>query len=142
MDIALGVGVIVLALWRLGAAVGWGQAALFVLMLMCGGAIVYSFLLMLSTCVFWFVRIDNILVVFQSMYEAGRWPVSIYPAWLRYSLTFLVPVAFAITVPAEALAGRLAPATALGALALTLTLLGASRWFWRVGVRRYSGASA
>lgn len=53
--------------------------------------------------------------------------------------TFLVPVAFAITVPAEALAGRLAPATALGALALMVTLLGASRWFWQVGVRHYSG---
>ncbi len=142
VDIALGCAVIGVALWQLGATVGIGQAAVFGLMLVCGGAIVYSFQLMLSTCAFWFVRVDNILVIFQSMYEAGRWPVGIYPTWLRYSLTFLVPVAFAITVPAEALAGRLQLSTTLGALALTATLLVGSRWFWQVGVRHYSGASA
>jgi ABC-2 type transport system permease protein len=142
VDVGLGFGVIGVALWRLEAVLGPGQAAIFSLMLLCGGVIVYSFLLMLATCAFWFVRVDNIMVIFQSMYEAGRWPISIYPAWLRYSLTFLVPVAFAITVPAEALAGRLQWTTLLSALALAATLLVLSRWFWKVGVRHYSGASA
>jgi ABC-2 type transport system permease protein len=76
------------------------------------------------------------------MYEAGRWPVGIYPPWLRWSLTFLVPVAFATTVPAEALSGRLTVQTLLGAVALAAALLLISRAFWRVGLRRYSGASA
>ena len=64
-------------------------------MLLAGGVIVYSFWLILATLSFWFVRVENILVIFQSMYEAGRWPVSLYPGWLRFALTFLVPVAFA-----------------------------------------------
>jgi len=76
------------------------------------------------------------------MYEAGRWPVSLYPGWLRFALTFIVPVAFATTVPAEALSGRLTWQTLLGAVALAAALLVASRWFWRVGIRNYSGASA
>jgi ABC-2 type transport system permease protein len=76
------------------------------------------------------------------MYEAGRWPVGIYPGWLRLSLTFLVPVAFATTVPAEALSGRLTITTLLSALALALALLIASRLIWRTGLRHYSGASA
>ena len=76
------------------------------------------------------------------MYEAGRWPVGIYPGWLRWSLTFLVPVAFATTVPAEALAGRLTTQTLLGAIALAVALLVVSRAFWRRGLRQYSGASA
>lgn len=76
------------------------------------------------------------------MYEAGHWPIGIYPGWLRWSLTFLVPVAFATTVPAEALAGRLTPQTLLGALALAATLLIVSRAFWRRGLQQYSGASA
>ena len=70
-----------------------------------GGVIVYSFWLILATLAFWFVRVENILVIFQSMYEAGRWPVSLYPGWLRFALTFIVPVAFAVTVPAAG-AGR------------------------------------
>jgi ABC-2 type transport system permease protein len=68
--------------------------------------------------------------------------VSIYPAWLRFGLTLIVPVAFAVTVPAEALTGRLDWATALTALALAAVLLVVSRLVWRVGLRRYSGASA
>jgi ABC-2 type transport system permease protein len=53
-----------------------------------------------------------------------------------------VPVAFAVTVPAEALTGRLDWQTALAAAGLALLLLAVSRLVWRVGLRRYSGASA
>jgi ABC-2 type transport system permease protein len=142
LDIALGFGVLAVALVRLGENVGIWQAAVFAAMLLAGGVIVYSFWLILATLSFWFVRVENILVIFQSMYEAGRWPVSIYPGWLRFGLTFLVPVAFATTVPAEALTGRLNWQTLLGTLALAALLLVVSRLFWRVGIRHYSGASA
>jgi len=142
VDIALGLAVMVVALVRLGANVGIGQAAGFGVAVLCGAAIVYSFWLILATTSFWFVKIDNILVIFQSMYEAGRWPVGIYPGWLRAILTFLVPVAFAVTIPAEAVVGRLTPLALLGAVGLAVALLVASRWFWSVGVRHYSGASA
>jgi hypothetical protein len=127
---------------RIGADVGAGEAIAFAVALLCGGAIVYGFWLILATCSFWFVRVENILVIFQSMYEAGRWPVSIYPQWLRFALTFVVPVAFATTVPAQALTGRLTAQTLLGAVALAMALLAVSRLFWRVGIRYYSGASA
>jgi ABC-2 type transport system permease protein len=142
IDILLGFGVLSVALMRLGERIGAGEAAAFAVMLLAGGAIVYSFWLILASLSFWFVRVENILVIFQSMYEAGRWPISLYPGWLRFGLTFLVPVAFATTVPAEALTGRLDTPTLLGALALAAALLVASRLFWRTGVRHYSGASA
>lgn len=142
VDLFLGGGVLIFALVQIGGAVGIDQALLFGLMLFCGGAIVYSFYLLLATCSFWFVRIENMLVIFQSMYEAGRWPVNIYPGWLRFTLTFLIPVAFAVTVPAETLTGRLSTQTMLSALVLALVLLAFSRWFWNFGIRHYSGASA
>jgi ABC-2 type transport system permease protein len=142
IDILLGFGLLTVALVRLGEQVGIVQAATFAVMLLAGAAIVYAFWLMLATLSFWFVRVENILVIFQSMYEAGRWPISLYPGWLRFGLTFLVPVAFATTVPAEALTGRLDPGTLAGALALAAALLAVSRLFWRAGLRRYSGASA
>jgi ABC-2 type transport system permease protein len=142
IDVGLGLAVRTVALIQLGAGVGVGQALAFGVSLLAGGTIVYSFWLVLATCSFWFVRVENILVIFQSLYEAGRWPVGIYPPWLRYVLTFLVPVAFATTVPAGALASRLTGPTLLGAIALAVALLTASRWFWRTGIRHYFGASA
>jgi ABC-2 type transport system permease protein len=142
MEVVLGAGVLGTALVRLGAMIGAAQALAFGVALLAGAVIVYSFWLILATSTFWFVRVDNILVIFESMYQAGRWPVGIYPPWLRAALTLLVPVAFAVTVPAEALVGRLAPATLATAVGLAAALLLVSRWFWSVGVRRYSGASA
>jgi len=141
-DVCLGIAVLGIALARLGTRVGIAQVAGFCGALVAGGIIVYSFWLILATLAFWFVRVGNILVVFQSMYEAGRWPVNIYPRWLRFGLTFLVPVAFATSVPARALAGGLAPATLAGAWGLAIALLVLSRLFWRAGVRHYAGTSA
>lgn len=141
-DVALGLAVLVVALVRLGQSVGAGQAAEFILALAAGALIVYSFWLILATTAFWVVRVENILVVFQSFYEAGRWPVSIYPGWLRFALTFIIPVAFAVTVPAQALAGRLGWQTLVGAGVFAIALFGAARLFWKAGLRRYSGASA
>jgi ABC-2 type transport system permease protein len=76
------------------------------------------------------------------MYRAGQWPVTIYPTWLRTGLTFLVPVAFAVTVPAEALTGRLTLETLLAAAGVCALLLAVARRWWRTGLRSYSGASA
>jgi ABC-2 type transport system permease protein len=141
-DVGLGIGVLSVAITRWGAHVGTVHALSFAGALLAGGVIVYSFWMILATSAFWLVRVENILMIFQSMYEAGRWPVSIYPAWLRFALTFLVPVAFAVTVPAQALTGRLSWQTLAGACALAAVMFTAARLFWRAGVRRYSGASA
>jgi len=142
IDIGLGLAVLATALILLGEKVGGWQAGMFILMLIAGAVIIYSFFLILATLSFWFVRVENILVIFQSMYEAGRWPVSLYPGWLRYGLTFIIPVAFATTVPAEALTGRLTWETLLVGVVLAVVLLTVSRVFWRVGLRHYSGTSA
>ena len=142
IDIMLGLGVLVYALARLGEAVGVVQTGEFLLMLTAGGVIIYSFFLILATLSFWFVRVENLLTIFQSMYEAGRWPVSLYPGWLRYGLTFIVPVAFATTVPAEALTGRVTWVTMAIAVGIAVFLLIVSRYFWRAGLRHYSGTSA
>lgn len=141
-DITLGFGVLAVALVRMGAGVGTWQVLGFAAALLTGVIIIYSFWLILAASAFWLVRVENILMVFQSMYEAGRWPVSLYPGWLRFALTFVIPVAFATTVPAQALAGRLTWQTLLSAAALAVALFAASRFIWKRGIRHYSGASA
>ena len=59
-DIVLGLGVLATALLRLGETVGGWEAAGFILMLVAGGVIIYSFFLVLATLSFWFVRVENI----------------------------------------------------------------------------------
>ncbi len=142
VDVLLGIGVWLTALTRLGTKVGLLQAAAFGLAFVAGLIIVYSFWMILATIAFWAVRVENVFEIFNALFVAGRWPVNLYPQWLRLVLTFIVPVAFAVTVPAQALIGRLSFQALAGAVGLALFLLTVSRVFWQFGVRHYSGASA
>lgn len=141
-DVLVGLVVLTIAVVQLQEQIGIGQALAFVAALLLGGIMIYSLWLMLTTSAFWLIRIWELAYLFQGLYAAGRWPVTIYPQWLRLGLTFLVPVAFAVTVPAEALTNRLTPLTLLGALGLTILFAALARLVWRLGVRSYSGASA
>ena len=142
VDVALGLAVLGVALARRSAVVGPADVALFTLMLLAGGAIIYSFLLAMAAMSFWFVRISSLLMIFSDLYEAARWPIGIYPRWLRMLLTFVVPVAIAVTVPAEALVGRLTGGRVMLAFGVAAGALAVARVVWTRGLRHYSGASA
>lgn len=142
LDVVLGIIVITIGLGQQAGETGWFEAAAFTLALVCAGAIVYSFWMMLATLAFWFIRIENILQIFWAMFVAGRWPVTIYPDWLRFILTILVPIAFAVTVPAEAASGKITIETLSLAVLLAFALVFISRRFWLFGLKFYSGASA
>ncbi len=141
-DVVVGLIVMGIAIIQTQGRIGLGQALAFIAALVLGGVMIYCFWLILTTSTFWLIRIWELVNLFEGLYAAGRWPVTIYPQWLRLGLTFLVPVAFAVTVPAEALTGRLTPLTLLGAAGLTALLAALARFVWRLGTRKYSGASA
>jgi ABC-2 type transport system permease protein len=142
VDAVVGLIVLVVAVVQAQERVGIWQALAFVAALVMGGLMVYSFWLILTSTAFWLIRVGEMVNLFEGVHAAGRWPVSIYPDWLRLGLTFLVPIAFAVTVPAQALTNRLDLPTLLGAAALTVVFLIVARLVWRWGVRNYSGASA
>ncbi|HRQ22959.1 MAG TPA: ABC-2 family transporter protein [Anaerolineales bacterium] len=142
VDVVTGLIVLGVALAQMNWQIGVWDVLAFLSALVMGAVLIYCFWLMITSTAFWFIRVDDIANLFEGLYAAGRWPVGIYPTWLRLALTFLIPVAFAVTVPAEALTGRLSFQTWLGALALTVVLFIASRALLKFGLRSYSGASA
>jgi ABC-2 type transport system permease protein len=142
VDVLMGFIVLGWAVVELQKGLAVVDALVFTATLLLGGIMIYCFWLMLTTSAFWIIRVYEMINLFEGLYAAGRWPVGIYPLWLRSMLTFLVPVAFAVTVPSEILVGRVTVQTLLGALALTVGLVVLARVVWTVGVRNYSGASA
>jgi ABC-2 type transport system permease protein len=142
VDILIGFAVLGFAISGLQSVLGPVQALAFAATLLLGAVMIYCFWLLLTTGAFWIVRMDEIHDLFDGLYQSGRWPVTIYPGWLRVSLTFLVPIAFAVTVPAEALTSRLTFDTLALAAVFAVGLLFVTRWFWRFGLRNYSGASS
>jgi ABC-2 type transport system permease protein len=135
--ILAGVGVV-----QVGERIGPTEAVLFVVTLACGLLLVYGLLLVLSTLSFWFVRVENLLAIFWSFLDAGRFPVDVYPGWLRVTLSTVVPIGIAVTVPAQAIAGRLDMLALVGMVVGTIVVCWFGTWFWRKGLRSYTGASA
>jgi ABC-2 type transport system permease protein len=142
VDVIGGAAVLAYGINGLETAVGIGDALLFVGLLALGAVTIYCFWLVIATLAFWIVNVWEIIELFQGVYLAGRFPVSIYPGWLRFGVTFLVPLAFAITVPAEAVTSRLEWGTVALAIGFAVALFAFTRWWWGFGLRRYSGASA
>jgi ABC-2 type transport system permease protein len=143
IDIVVGAIMLAFALPRIEHSPTASDIGAVVISLVSGAVLIYSFWLILGTLALWATKLENIMLVFYSVFEAGRWPAGLYPGWLRYSMTFLVPIAIAITTPAEALVGRLSGAFLLSAVAAALAAYLFSRWFFDFGLRyKYSGASA
>ncbi|MEO0771413.1 MAG: ABC-2 family transporter protein, partial [Cyanobacteria bacterium J06649_4] len=69
--------------------------------LVLGIASLYSIWFMLGATSIWFVKIYNVTEVLRSLLEAGRFPIEGYPAMYRIFFTFVIPVAFLTTVPAQ-----------------------------------------
>jgi ABC-2 type transport system permease protein len=137
----LGGLIVVVALSRMSGVSAY-QGAGFVVALLCGFTLVYALLVALSTFAFWFVRVDNLMAIYWSFLDAGRFPVDIYPGWLRLTLSTAVPIGIAVTVPAQAISGKLDP-FGLGLLVVgTVAAFVLASQFWRLGLRSYTGASA
>ncbi len=107
-----------------------------------GAVVIYSLWVVLIALTFWFTKFDNNVTILQALLDTGRYPATVYPAWLRLIITFVVPIALATTVPLQALRGELTAAQ----VALFVAVAGASLLValqvWKYGVRRYNGASS
>jgi ABC-2 type transport system permease protein len=141
-DVLVGVLVLSYGIYYYQGRVGILQSFEFLLALVMGSILIYCIWLIITCTAFWIVRVDEIVNLFQGVYAAGRWPVDIYPRWLQVGLTFIIPVAFAVTIPAEALTSRLTPTILAGTFGLTIMFSLVARIIWRLGLKNYSGASA
>lgn len=102
----------------------------------------YSLWFMLGATSIWFVKIYNVTEVLRGLVEAGRYPIVAYPAAYRFFFTFVVPVAFLTTIPAQAMLNRGELGWLVGAGLLAAGLLLASRFFWQFALRFYTSASS
>jgi len=119
-----------------------GDYLLSAIPLLFGLASLYSLWFMLGATSIWFVKIYNVTEVLRGLLEAGRYPMVAYPIAYRFFFTFVVPVAFLTTVPAEVMLGRTAPGWIIGAGLLAASLLCISRLFWGFALRFYTSASS
>lgn len=138
----MGAGLILVAALRAGAVLGPDTVAATAVLLLASAAILYSLWFVIAATSIWFVKVWNATEVLRSTLVAGRYPVSVYPAGLRAFFTFVLPVAFLTTVPAEAVLGRASSSWMVASVAVAAACLLISRSIWRYALRFYTSASS
>ncbi len=139
-DIIVGTAMVLYAGTRLGLA--WQNYLFGIVPVLCGLASLYSIWFVLGATSVWFVKIYNVTEVLRALLEAGRYPIIAYPAAYRVFFTFVFPIAFLTTIPAETILGRADISWIAGAIVLPVALLFASHVFWKFALRFYTSASS
>ena len=118
----------------------------YALLILCGMALFYALNMLLMTFAFWFVRLDNLIVLANTVFGVARNPIDIWAVFgsmPRFFLTYILPLAFLASMPVRALFSTVPLGqTLLAALGLTAFFLAASVLFWRRATRSYSSASS
>jgi ABC-2 type transport system permease protein len=114
----------------------------FLLLMASGSIVLYSLWIVLIAFTFWFTKFDNNVTILQALTDTGRYPITVYPPWLRIIVTFIIPIGLATTIPVQALRGDLNLQQVLIFLAISVIALLVASQVWRIGIKRYSSASS
>ena len=105
-----------------------------------GVAILYSLFVLVLSMAFLFVKIDNMSYLMASIFDAARWPSTIFRGALALLFTFVIPLAVMTTYPSLALLGKLGPSRLAIATAVAAIFMLWSRYAWVRAIRRYTSA--
>lgn len=123
---------------------GHGPTALGVLqalaLLLIATSMLYSFWLLIVSVSFYAVKVDNLSSLFTSIFDAARWPASVFRGVFRIVFTFVIPLVVMTTLPADALLGRLAWTSLLASVGGAILVAVVARVVWLISLRRYTSA--
>jgi len=142
VDLIVAIILIVTGVRLAGDVVTPFNTVTFLLMMVSGSIVLYSLWIVLIAFTFWFTKFDNNVTILQALTDTGRYPITVYPWWLRFIVTFIIPIGLATTIPVQALRGELVPQQILLFLVVSVATLLIASQVWRFGIKRYSSASS
>lgn len=141
-DLVLAVILIVIGVNMADEVTSAAQILTFILLAISGMIVIYSLWIVLIALTFWFVKFDNNVTILQALMDSGRYPATVYPAWLRIIVTFIIPIALATTIPLQALRGELNVTQVFIFLGVSVASFVIASRVWKAGLKQYSGASS
>jgi ABC-2 type transport system permease protein len=141
-DLVLAFVLIAIGVNMSGETVTAPQLLTFLMLTVSGAIIIYSLWIVLIALTFWFTKFDNNVTILQALLDSGRYPVTVYPIWLRIIVTFIIPIAVATTVPLQGLRGELTIDRVLMFLGISVASFLVASQVWKRGLKQYSGASS
>jgi ABC-2 type transport system permease protein len=141
-DVGAGVSIVALAFFRLGRVPEPAHMLLAAVLLLCAMLVLYSLWILVVCASFWVVRIDNLSHLFNSIFDAARWPISFFRGFWRILFTFIIPLGVMTSYPAMAILGTLHASMALYAASVAVALAVVSRLVWKEALGKYTSASS
>ncbi len=142
VDFLCGVSIALWSMAKVDPAPSVLQVSAGALMLLAGTLTIYAIWMLIISTAFWFVKIDNLSYLFTTIFDAGRWPISVFRGWVRTALTFVIPIALMTSYPAMAVLGQLEVQVAMRSVLAAAVLLVISRFTWRWAITHYASASS
>ncbi len=140
--VAFGFGIASYGITRLGLQPGLLDILSYLILCGCGVALCYAMWFSSVLLVFWTGRMQNIAAVFEPVVSMARVPTDVLRGPIRLAFTFVVPLAFAGTVPARALLGVGEAWHMPFAIVASVGAVFASNKLWKRALREYSSASS
>ncbi len=113
----------------------------YLILLLCGLMTLYSLRMFFIVLVLIVHNAQNITYVWYQFYRLGMRPHSIYPSWLRWTVTLILPVGLIVSVPSFHLLFE-SDETLWTSPLIALLLFYLSRKAWLGGLKRYASASS
>ncbi len=141
-NVLAGIALLSYVFFNNGAIFSVSHTLLAFLLAALGITIYYSLLLLIASLVFYVERLEALWSFNHLFSEPLTVPFDIFPRGPRMALTYLIPLAFVVFVPAQVITGRLGWWQLPVAVGLAVIFLLLANLAWRAGLRRYSSASS
>jgi ABC-2 type transport system permease protein len=110
-------------------------------MILLGCVILDLIFTVIGSMSFWVGRTQSMMNVWNSIWEVGGYPATIFSPRVQFALTFGLPIIFMQTYPTMAALGQMTLQSFAGIIAIELALVGfwfaVSVFVWRKGLKRY-----
>lgn len=137
-----GLGLLVYALAQPGVQTSLLMIVLGSVIVVIGIVIYYALLVTVASLVFVLERLEALWGFNELFSEPLTVPFDIFPSGVRIALTYLLPIAFVVFIPAQAITGRLNLWLIPIGVGLAIIAVTVANLAWRAGLRRYSSASS
>lgn len=127
---------------RMGRTPTTGGLAVAALLFVTAVLLLYALWILTVSAAFYVVKIDNLTYLFTSIFDAARWPSSVFPPVLKLVFTLVLPLALMTTFPAQAMLGELSFKNVVLALIGAVVFSALARAIWKRSIAKYTSASS
>lgn len=138
----VGVLVILKSILELNLGLGLTGVVMLVIFAVCGGLIIAAISVISATSAFWTVSSSIVMETVASLQECALYPIVIYPKFLRFVLTWVIPYGFASFYPANYFFDKGYYTYSLLSPLVALFLWCTALKVWDYGIRHYASTGS